>query len=305
MTDQIPSVKKLRKMTNKRLFLIVIICLSILIFLFFTNKYFETVKTPSSQSHPNLFFDEVNFYKGVIQAEKENRTADHHIYGGIIPHHLLPGFIQTDFFHRLVKQKPKTIILIGPNHYEKGKYKILSSMYSWDTPFGTVEPEDTIVSELVKKNVTQIDEDVLTHDHSVAGIMPFIKYYLPETRVVPILMSSFNSREEVEFLADNMKNYMDQDTVLVAAVDFSHYLSNKEAQVKDEFSLEIIKEYDYRRLFPLHNDYMDSPTSIAALLMIMQKINKTKMAVLQHTNSGELTKDDFGETTSYFSIVYY
>ena len=262
-------------------------------------------QTPSRQAHPNLFFDEKTFYEGVSQTKRNNRLSNYHISGGIIPHHLLPGFILTDFFNRLSMQKPKTIILVGPNHYEKGKYKILTSLYGWVTPFGIVNPNDTIINDLLAKRTMQIDEEVLPNDHSVAGMMPFIKYYLPDTTVVPILISNHTTYEEVKLLAENLKNYMNKETVLVAPVDFSHYLRNKEAQEKDNITLEVLKNYDYRQLFALNNNYIDSPPSIAVLLMVMQKLGTTQMDVLYHTNSGELQKDDYIETTSYFSITYH
>lgn len=259
----------------------------------------------SRPTHPNLFFDEKTFNEGVTQTKKANSISTYHIVGGIIPHHLFPGFILTDFFNRLTVQKPKTIILIGPNHYEKGNFKVLTSLYGWDTPFGKTEPDESIINKLVKRDAMRIDEKVLPSDHAVAGMMPFIRYYLPETKVVPILISGFTTQKEVEILASNLKTVMNKDTVLVAPVDFSHYLTNEQAKKNDKATLEVMKNYDYRQLFTLDNDYVDSPPSIAALLMVMQKLGTTKMDILYHTNSGELQKDDYIETTSYFSIVYY
>lgn len=261
--------------------------------------------TSSRPTHPNLFFDEKTFNEGVTQTAKANRLSNYHISGGIIPHHLFPGFILTDFFNRLTAQKPKTIILIGPNHYERGNFKILSSLYSWDTPFGRVEPDGSVINELVKKGILRIDEDVLPNDQAVAGMMPFVRYYLPETKVVPILISGLTTQKEVETLASNLKDFMNKDTVLVVPIDFSHYLTSEQAKEKDNVTLEVIKNYDYRQLFTLNNDYVDSPPSLAVLLMVMQKLDTTKMDILYHTNSGELQKDDYIETTSYFSIAYY
>ena len=256
-------------------------------------------------AHPNLFFDEQTFNDGVTQTKKTSSISTYHITGGIIPHHLFPGFILTDFFHRLSVQEPRTIILIGPNHYEKGSFRVLTSLYSWDTPFGKVDPQDSIINDLVKVGVVRVDEGVLPNDHAVAGMMPFIKYYLPNTKVVPILISGHTTQKETEVLASILKSFMGKDTVLVAPVDFSHYLTNEQAGEKDKVTLEVIKNYDYRQLFTLNNDYVDSPPSIATLLMVMKMLGTTKMDLLHHTNSGELQKDNYIETTSYFSIIYY
>ena len=256
-------------------------------------------------THPLVFFDKETFYSGVAQSKSKNKSFKNHIAGGIIPHHLFPGFIITDFFNRLSKQNPKTVILIGPNHYEHGDYKALSSLYGWETPFGVIWPHDKIIRELVGNNLIRIDESVLRNDHAVVGIMPFVKHYLPRARAVPILLSGFMSKAEVQVLANTLKNYMDKDTILIAAVDFSHYLTSQEAKEKDKVTLEVIKNFDYRQLFLLNNDYMDSPPSIAALLITMQKLGATKMELLYHINSGEMQKNNFTPTTSYFSIAYH
>lgn len=302
-------------MINKKLLLLLPVIL-LLLLLFIVSKDNSTTtatlkslgvsnSTSSRPTHPNLFFDEQTFNDGVTQTKKANSISTYHIAGGIIPHHLFPGFILTDFFNRLSVQKPRIIILIGPNHYEKGSFRVLTSLYSWDTPFGKVEPEELIINKLIKNGVVRIDEGVLPNDHAVAGMMPFVKYYLPDTKVVPILISGHTTQEEVEVLASNLTSFMREDVVLVAPVDFSHYLTNEQAKEKDKVTLEVMKNYDYRQLFTLNNDYVDSPPSIAALLMVMQKLGTTKMDLLYNTNSGELQKDNYIETTSYFSIAYY
>lgn len=255
--------------------------------------------------HPLVFFDKGTFYSGVKKSEEGSKSFKNHIAGGIIPHHLFPGFIIADFFKRLSKQNPRTVILIGPNHFERGKYKVLSSFYSWETPFGVILPNDKIVQELMRNNLIKIDEHVLPNDHAVAGIMPFVKYYLPDAQVVPILLSGFMSQVEVQALANTLKKYMNKNTILIAAVDFSHYLTSEQAQEKDKVTLETIKNFDYRQLLLFSNDYLDSPTSIATLLMAMQALGATEMELLYHTNSGEIEKDSSIETTSYFSIAYH
>lgn len=304
-------------MTHKKLFLLLFILLIPLLLWILINKSNSVTRTNLDNSlsvfrsnvdrisHPLVFFEENTFYAGVAQAKREDESFAYHVSGGIIPHHLFVGSIIADFFNRLSAQQPKTIILIGPNHYEKGDFKALTSLYGWQTPFGVVEPNEQITKDLLKNNLVKIDEEVLPKDHSVAGIMPFIKYYLPNTQVVPILLSSYISQEEAHILASNLKGHMDKDAIIIAAVDFSHYLTNQQAQEKDEVTLEVMKNFDYRQLFSLNNDYLDSPPSIATLLTMMQKLGTTKMELLHHTNSGELQKDNYIETTSYFSIAYY
>jgi AmmeMemoRadiSam system protein B len=256
-------------------------------------------------AHSNYFFEEEVFNESVSRNEKNNSQFDYHITGGIIPHHLYPSFIIADFFKRLTEQNPKTLILIGPNHLERGNHEVLSSLYGWETPFGIVSPNIEIIQNLQANKLIQIDEKNMPEEHSVAGIMPFIKYYLPETKVVPLILSGYMNEENTMTLANNLIKFIDNETVIIAAVDFSHYLTNNEAKEKDKITLNLIKQFYYGKLFTLNNDYLDSAPSVAVLLMMMQKNNTERMELLHHTNSGELQKNNSIETTSYFSIAFY
>lgn len=262
--------------------------------------------------HPLVFFDQKTFFEGIEKAKKinkqsfsSNKSAAYKITGGIIPHDLDVGFVLADFFNRLSWQKPATIILLGPNHYEKGNFKALTSLYGWDTPYGVVKPDEFIINSLVNHNLIHVDEQTLPNDHAVAGSMSFIKYYMPEAKVVPILLSGTMTENDSEKLADNLKDFIKENVVIIAPVDFSHYLTNQHAKQKDEITLNVLKNFDYRQLFSFNNDYLDSPPSIGTLLMVMQKLNITNMDLLDHNNTGEIQKNEYIQTTSFFEIAYY
>lgn len=271
----------------------------------FRQSLGTSIASNARQTHPLMFYDEKTFFDGTNQTKKANKSTAYKITGGIIPHDLDVGFILADFFNRLSWQKPTTIILLGPNHYERGNFKALTSLYSWDTPFGTVNPDDSIINTLVNRNLVKIDEQTLPNDHAVAGSIPFIKYYMPEAKVVPILLSGKMTEDDSARLADNLKDFIKEDVVIVAPVDFSHYLTNQQAKQKDEITLGVLKNFDYRQLFSFNNDYLDSPPSIGTFLMVMQKLGTTHMDLLYHNNSGELQKNDYIPTTSFFEIAYF
>lgn len=254
---------------------------------------------------PLRFFEQELFYKGVAWADIHQNSFPSPISGGIIPHHLLPSFMIADFFRQLASQNPQTILLIGPNHYELGEYPVLTSLYSWQTPFGSVVPDPGIIEKLINFRLVEVDEAVLVNEHSVAGIIPFIKYYLPEAQVVPFIVSGWMTFTDITHLVEKLRQLMNEKTVLIASVDFSHDLPNQEAAAKDQETLEIMNSFDYRRLLTLNNEHLDSPASITTLLLTMQRLGKTNSEVLLHTNSGELLKDNFLSTTSYFSMIFY
>lgn len=270
------------------------------------SKYLESPSSPKDKVgiHPLFFYDANAFIKGIKLAENIKKPA-FAITGGITPHHLEVSFILNDFYKRLSFQNIHTVILVGPNHYEKGNFKVLTSLYNWDTPFGVVEANRQMVKHLISKDLARVDEVVLPNDHSVAGSMSFIKYYLPEAKVVPLILSGTMKEEESRVLADSLKEFIKEGVVIVAPVDFSHYLNSKLAWEKDKITEKVMENFDYRQLFSLNNDYLDSPPSIAVILMVMQALGKTNMDILYHSNSGEIQKNYHIETTSYFEIAFY
>lgn len=255
--------------------------------------------------HPSQFFESEWFFRGVYAVADKSFGGHPNIRGGVVPHHLYPSFILADFFKRLAVSPPKTLVILGPNHLERGEGKFLTGFYGWETPFGQVRTNRSIILELVDNNLAVIDENVLPLDHSVAGILPYVKYYLPDTKIVPILLSGFINEAEADQLADFLSAYISEDTVLVAAVDFSHYLNNPGAKKKDAITLTLMQQRRYREILSLNNHYLDSPAAMVTLLKTMDKIGAGQTEVLHQTNSGELQANDSIETTSYFSIVFY
>ena len=265
------------------------------------------------EAHTKLFFEENLFYQGVTQAkiELQNNTQrePESIKGGIVPHHLFPSFILSGFFQRLQNQDQinpiKHVIVIGPNHLEAGQNWALTSKYGWSTPFGTVEPDLQNIETLTDKNFVQVDELVLSREHSIGGIAPYLKYYLPNAKITPIILKYKTSPEQLDNLSQKISNIANNsNTVIISSVDFSHYLPAATAKRMDKTTLQVLQNYDYKKLLTLNNDYIDSPASIAVLLKTMEKLQATKQTLLYHTNSGEMQNDFTAQTTSYICMSF-
>lgn len=226
------------------------------------------------------------------------------IAGGVIPHHLLADFIIIDFFKRLSIQKPQTIILIGPNHFEKGG-KILSCLENFKTNNGEVEINSKMVETLQKDKLAEISEEIVKSETSISDIVPIIKSYFPNALIVPIILRQNSSMEQLEILSDRLSIILDEKTILIASIDFSHYLSSEEAEIKDSETIETIFRFDIGKILTYGNDNLDSPASMAVTLLAMKNKNHTAIEIFHHTNSGEIIRNGRPPTTSYFSLAFY
>jgi AmmeMemoRadiSam system protein B len=260
-------------------------------------------EAPPVEKHPALFYNERDFVDSLRAADAIAQPQGR-VAGGIIPHHLLAGHLIDAFFRGLATDPPATVVLIGPNHDKDGSARVLTSRLSWDTPYGAVEPDLGLIDSLVTAGLVSVQDPVLTTEHSVAGIMPAVQYYLPDARVVPLILSGDVAPVEAQRLAGALAERADGDTVFVAAVDFSHYLVASEAARRDTFTLQALHTNDASVLFTLNDQYLDSPPSIAVLIETMRALGAGGFVLLEHTNSGELLNDLLVPTTSYFMGYY-
>jgi len=251
--------------------------------------------------HPLHPFDREGFVAGEKEwREKPLFAFSAPIRGGLIPHHALPSAHLTGFFRELAKQHPKTIILIGPNHPDAGQYKLLTSAAPWETPFGRVKGNTSKADALLKLPFAGTDEAVLSKEHSIAGVLPFLRYVLPDTDVVPVVLNSHLSWSDVRAVSDTLRDIADADTLVIGAVDFSHYLPAQVAEEKDRETESLLRNFRSQEILPLGNDHVDSPVSIAVLLETMRSIDATRFDLLANTNSGRILSDLRSGTTSYF-----
>jgi len=236
-------------------------------------------------------------------AKQEPIEVRGHQVSGVVPHHLVAGHLIADYFAGLSRQNPEVIIIVGPNHENRGG-KIITGFYDWQTPDGTVKTERDLVSYLLEGRVAVRDEAILAAEHSIGNLVPFVAHYLPQAKIVPLILHHGVTLSEVDKLLTVLEPYLDEKVVLVASVDFSHYLTGREAENKDAQTLMHMRNFDYPTLFRLGDDHLDSPASLAMAFRLAENRGIKEFRVLDHTNSGFIMNNDLMETTSYFTLVF-
>lgn len=281
------------------IFVGIFLCFALSCCSFKTNDTEEPYQAPKA-THPNVFYDPRLFNP---LSPEDIEPFEGRIHGAVVPHHLLAHELIGEVFAKLAKSPPTQIILLGPNHQNLGN-KILTSSLAWQTPFGTVETDEYIIDELLKTKLVKQDDHAFTKEHSIGNLMPFIKYYLPDTKVVPVIFHYDVSKKEAEQIANCLSSFVDRGTAVIASVDFSHYLTRQEAEQKDQETIKTMKDKDLDKLFSLGNDHLDSPASLVTLFLTMANQGITEFEILAHTNSGILMENDLIETTSYMTLVF-
>ena len=263
----------------------------------------EGEATPASSRqavYGNNFFDPRSFSYG----NNAEVTEESKIFGAVVPHHLLAYKLIDPVFNKIALEKPATIILIGPNHFNQGA-RILTTPWGWQTPFGIVESDQAIIDSLVADQLVKVNEEVFKSEHSIGSLMPFLKFYLPETQVVPIILHHDVTRQEARELGKYLAELVgDKNCLVMASVDFSHYLTREEAELKDRETIEALKNKNMGKIFSMGNDYLDSPASIGVLFSAMEELGKEDFRILDNINSGVILNNDLIETTSYLTLMF-
>jgi len=263
-----------------------------------------TVPHRDVQTQPNAFFDGAQFGLGLRAGRAHPAPAlTGTLVGGLVPHHILASTLLATFWQQLEAQPPHTVIVVGPNHPARGQ-RIITGRRGWATDFGVVEADNRLIDALVATGLVTVDDETLSEEHSEGAEMPYIKYHAPQATVVPLILHKDVKPEELARLIDVLAPHLGKDCILVASMDFSHYLTRVEAEAKDPESLAAIRSHDLATLWAMGPDHLDSPPSVGMLLLAMQRLGLEQPEILGHTNSGYILQNDATETTSYFVFRY-
>jgi poly-gamma-glutamate synthesis protein (capsule biosynthesis protein) len=222
------------------------------------------------------------------------------LLAGIVPHHLLAGDMIAEFYQNLSKFDYDTVILLGPNHFDSGKGAIITSDLNWQTPFGelTVDKEALLYLSNAEPKI-KIEALALEGEHSINSQVAFIKKTFPKAKFLPLILRSNITAFEAEKLSKALSELKNKKKILVlASVDFSHYVDSESAQKHDKKSLSVLKDMDLNLVYGIE---VDSPATIYTV-MNYAKLNNAGFDLLDNSNSALLSaKPEIKETTSYIT----
>lgn len=245
------------------------------------------IKSPEKNNYYQLSTDffPAEFYNEAYAQADSDFVYENKVYAGILPHHLFVKGKIANFFNGLQKQNIKTVVLIGPNHFEAGADNILLSKAQWQTPYGNLLPDEKLINALVKEGAWGINDQVFAGEHSISGLVPFVKKSLPQAKIVPIILKYRTNQQEIKDLSLAIEKYSHDNTLVLASVDFSHYQSALVADFHDAKSRNVIENLAVDRTANLE---IDSPASIAVVLSYAKNKQAEQANLLWQTNSSLL-----------------
>ena len=224
------------------------------------------------------------------------------IRAGIVSHHLFVKRLIAEYFEALSRAvHPRTVVILGPNHHARGPAPIAVTALPWKTPFGMVDADTAMVAGLVASKLVEENDDAFFHEHSVGAIVPFIRHVFPDARVVPIVFRRDADSAVCVNLGTWLAHKADATVFLLGSMDFSHYRSSAEAEEEDQRTIPVLTTCDPGRVREAN---VDSHPALLALLTACREEGAMKAHVLQHTNSGIITRQPLTPCTSYINTVF-
>ncbi len=229
--------------------------------------------------------------------------------GVLVPHagYIYSGRVAAKVYGKVII--PDIAIVMGPNHTGLGPKASIMAEGKWETPLGTVPIEEDLAREIL--SLTQVlEHDYSAHlrEHSVEVQLPFLQYMNPSIRIVPMVFFPLRFSEVMEIARAiaSAVSIREENILVVASSDMSHYLPSAVAKKKDSMAIEKILELDGQGLMEvvLREEISMCGYIPAAIMLEASKLLGAKRAELvAYSHSGEVSGEE--PVVGYAGVAVY
>jgi len=229
------------------------------------------------------------------------------IVAGVVPHHVTAATLISGFFAQAAAFADyyDLVIILAPNH-EGDLADVVLSYRDWDIGEGVFTNRDFVNGLAAERSInTAISHDHMEIDHSASILIPYVYHYLSNTQVAPMLLGRSLSFDATVNLFRWITDWVDQSgktVLLVASIDFSHFLTAPQAAERDRVTANAIANRDFRLIHSMSDHYLDSPAALIIFLKYLDELGLTPL-IVDHTDATEFLGPGLDETTSYKVIV--
>jgi len=246
--------------------------------------------------------------RAMIEMMVDDKAAKQEVVGLVSPH---AGYIYSGPVAGAVISRVKfkdTFVIMGPNHTGMGQPLSIMTKGVWKTPLGEVEVDAELAQRILKAS-SHLTEDHIAHqfEHSIEVQLPFLQYFKPDIKIVPISLAYARSelyKQIGQGIAQAVKD-SGKEVVIMASSDMTHYEPQDSAQHKDTQAIEAILELNedelLRRVEEL-NISMCGYAPTVSLIAATKELGATGAELVKYQTSGDTT-GDYSAVVGYAGII--
>ncbi len=232
-----------------------------------------------------------------IERLVDPQAAPGDVVGALVPHagYEYSGAVAGATISRIAFKE--TFVVIGPSHTGLGRPFSVFADGVWRTPLGDVAVDGDLARLAVALS-HYLEEDEVAHfqEHSVEVQLPFLQYFKPDVRIVPIVLASAEVdvyREIGRAIAGAVKE-TGREVVVLASGDLTHYESQASAEKKDRAGIEAILAMDEELLLRRVREMdisMCAYAPAAAMIAACRELGGGSPELVDYRTSGDATGD--------------
>lgn len=207
-------------------------------------------------------------------------------------------------FARIRGKKINRAVLIGRSHRFIFDGLGLSEFTSFITPLGEF-PIDISFYETLKTQFPCVTNQAHTNEHCLEVLLPFLYASVGIIPIVPILLGNEPSLKHFNW-GNKLSDLVNEEDIVIASTDLSHYLSEESANSIDLNTIEKISQKNPEPLIEGLREETCSMCGAPAVLMAMgfaQSFGDYIVNVLNYTTSGK-TSGDYSAVVGYTAITF-
>ena len=233
----------------------------------------------------------------------------------IVPHagYAYSGKVAGQVFGYLKNNSFNKVIVIGPSHYYGFNGFSVADFDYYETPLGKVKVSFQ-VKDLIREEHFSYQVQAHDQEHAIEIELPFLQKTLNNFELIPIIAGQ-NNLTEIEEVSNVLKKYIDDQTLIVFSVDFTHYgpsygfvpFTDDMASNLDKLDQPVVEYLTDFKTNELHN-YLTSTAqtndgevvlTLASFLLAGKDYN---VELVAKDSSGQIM-NDYTNSVSYYGLI--
>ena len=202
-----------------------------------------------------------------------------------------------------------TFIIIGPSHSGQGKPFSVMTGGTWRTPLGDVEIDSELAQEIVNgSEILEADEEAHRDEHAVEVQLPFLQYFKPDVRIVPIIVAGDSGGSYLQIGKDIARavKELGREVVIMASGDMTHYEPHDIAKEKDLYAVEAMLNLDIPELtrrYKSRHITMCAYPPVVCVMSAVKDLGVTSAELVKYQTSGEAS-GDYNQVVGYAGVIF-